>query len=129
MNDSSSLADRITQYIVVMASSATFLALSEGIEETNTVRKIEALYRKNVITEAEKEVILNSHDYLFRLSLELRLEATLGENKKERSGVLLDRMLVRESIQAIRNFRNKIERYLVDKYQVTREGVLSYGTG
>lgn len=120
---------RIKGFLRVIFSAARLLALSEGIEETNTVKRIEALCKKGLITKEERDEILDSYDYLSRLRLELQLEEALGVNKKDKSKVLLDKMLIRESIKAIRKFQGIVERRMFTKYGVTKEWLLSYGIG
>ena len=103
------------------------LSLAEGIEETNTLKRISKLHEKGVLSREDKDTIISSYDFLSRLRLKLQLEEIRGEEFKEEIEEKLTRILMRESVKSIKRLQAVIEGYLASKYGVTKEWLLSYG--
>lgn len=124
---SSLTSERVKSLLKPVFSGIRMLSLAEGIEETGTVERILKLHEKGVLTDEEKDEIMSSYDYLSRLRLKLQFEELGSGTRVEESERRLRRVLVRESIKSIRKLQNIIEGYLLNKYGVSREWVLSYG--
>ena len=124
---SSLTSEKVKDLLKPVFSGIRLLSLAEGIGETSTVERILKLHERGVLTEEERDEIMYSYDYLSRLRLKLQFEELGAGTRVEESERRLRRALVRESVKSIRKLQDIIEGYLLNKYGVSREWVLSYG--